>query len=108
MQVNIIATRCEFDRDSIMLYAIPEELTVGTWSVGWNRTLSKTDKAFAAAQYPGKVEPPQKGSRRLPIEHYDRATNREKIKVGDVILTAGRDREDFAEVRLLGRFRNGV
>ena len=45
------------DPQSIMMYAIPEELTVGTWSVGWNRTLSKNDKAFAAEQYPGRIEP---------------------------------------------------
>ena len=48
-----------FDRDSIMLYPVPEELTVGGWSIGWNRTLSDGDKAFIRGQYPfePKIEP---------------------------------------------------
>ena len=41
-----------FDPDSIMQYAIPEELTIGTYSVGWNTDLSATDIAFMQAQYP--------------------------------------------------------
>jgi hypothetical protein len=41
-----------FDPKSIMLYAIPDELTVGTYSVGWNRVLSETDKAFMRTHYP--------------------------------------------------------
>lgn len=51
----------ELDRDSIMLYAIPDELTLGEWSVGWNTTLSETDKRFIAEQYPGDPpgEPPE-------------------------------------------------
>jgi hypothetical protein len=49
----------EFDRGSIMLYAIPEDLTVGTWSTGWNTVLSDKDKAFAAEVYPGKVVVPE-------------------------------------------------
>ena len=50
-----------FDRDSIMLYAIPEELTLGDWSVGWNRTLSAIDRKFISEQYPQarKPEPPE-------------------------------------------------
>ncbi len=48
----------EFDRQSIMLYAIPNELTVGDWSVGWNKALSATDKRFIAEQYPGADAPP--------------------------------------------------
>ncbi len=46
----------EFDPDSIMLYSIPNELTVGDWEVGWNTTLSETDKNFIMEAYPG-VEP---------------------------------------------------
>jgi hypothetical protein len=41
-----------FDRDSIMLYAIPAELTTDGYSVGWNRVLSRTDKHFIATTYP--------------------------------------------------------
>jgi hypothetical protein len=36
----------EFDPKSIMLYAIPKELTVGGFEAGWNRVLSPTDIAF--------------------------------------------------------------
>lgn len=49
-----------FDPTSIMQYAIPEELTIGTYSVGWNTELSPTDVSFMRAQYPsadsGEVE----------------------------------------------------
>lgn len=45
----------KFDRDSIMLYAIPNELTIGDFSVGWNRELSATDKEFMGAMYPFKT-----------------------------------------------------
>ena len=41
-----------FDPRSIMQYAIPEELTIGTYSVGWNTELSPTDVSFMRAQYP--------------------------------------------------------
>lgn len=41
-----------FDPHSIMLYPIPPEFTAGGFSVGWNQTLSATDKAFIAACYP--------------------------------------------------------
>jgi hypothetical protein len=43
----------EFDPDSIMLYSVPNELTVGDWQVGWNTTLSEVDKAFIREVYPG-------------------------------------------------------
>lgn len=46
-----------FDKDSIMLYPIPKELTTGGFEVGWNRVLAPTDKAFIATIYP-KTEPP--------------------------------------------------
>lgn len=46
----------EFDPHSIMLYAIPDSLTIGTWSTGWNTVLSETDKAFVGTIYP-KAEP---------------------------------------------------
>lgn len=41
-----------FDSKSIMLYAIPAELTTNGYSVGWNRELSETDKAFIGQVYP--------------------------------------------------------
>lgn len=41
-----------FDPASIMLYAIPNELTIGDYEVGWNRVLSETDKSFMRTVYP--------------------------------------------------------
>lgn len=41
-----------FDRDSIMLYPIHEELTIGDYEVGWNTKLSNTDKEFISKMYP--------------------------------------------------------
>jgi hypothetical protein len=48
----------EFDPRSIMLYAIPDDLTIGNFSVGWNRRLSPTDKEFIARMYPKAEAPP--------------------------------------------------
>jgi hypothetical protein len=42
----------KFDPTSIMMYPVPEELTIGDFSVGWNRQLSETDKAFIRKLYP--------------------------------------------------------
>lgn len=42
----------EFDKESIMLYPIPNEHTVGDYEVGWNRTLSDQDEKFIAEMYP--------------------------------------------------------
>lgn len=50
-----VSNHSVFDRDSIMLYAIPNQLTTGDYEVGWNRVLSATDKAFMATIYPGTV-----------------------------------------------------
>lgn len=47
-----ITNYTEFDPASIMLYAIPAELTLDGFSTGWNRELSATDKAFIARAYP--------------------------------------------------------
>jgi Astacin (Peptidase family M12A) len=41
-----------FDPTSIMEYAIPDSLTVGSYSIGWNTELSATDRDFMARQYP--------------------------------------------------------
>ena len=42
----------KFDRDSIMLYAIPAQLTTDGFSTDWNTQLSPTDKEFAKILYP--------------------------------------------------------
>jgi hypothetical protein len=44
----------QFDTQSIMLYAIPKELTIGGFEVGWNRQLSVTDKQFIGRTYPAQ------------------------------------------------------
>ncbi|WP_347754654.1 peptidase [Agrococcus sp. ProA11] len=49
---STVTNHSSFDRDSIMLYAIPNQLTTGDYEVGWNRALSPTDKAFMATIYP--------------------------------------------------------
>jgi hypothetical protein len=41
-----------FDPASIMLYPIPPQFTNGKLSVGWNRVLSATDRAFIRQVYP--------------------------------------------------------
>jgi len=46
-----------FDRESIMLYAIPNEFTIGDFEVGWNRVLSGTDKEYVGVMYPFAVRP---------------------------------------------------
>lgn len=42
----------QFDNKSIMLYAIPEELTIGNYSVGFNTALSDMDKWYIGVIYP--------------------------------------------------------
>lgn len=46
-----------FDRDSIMLYPIPNDFTIGDFEVGWNRVLSPIDKQFVATLYPSGTKP---------------------------------------------------
>jgi len=41
-----------FDATSIMEYAIPDSLTIGSFAVGWNTALSTTDVEFMRRQYP--------------------------------------------------------
>lgn len=41
-----------YDRLSIMHYAVPDELTIGSYSVGWNTALSANDKKLARKVYP--------------------------------------------------------
>lgn len=40
------------DKRSIMMYAIPESITLGNFKVGWNSKLSRSDKAFIRQIYP--------------------------------------------------------
>lgn len=48
----------EFDKNSIMLYHIPNELTIGDYEVGWNTELSEGDIKFAEWQYPKDTPKP--------------------------------------------------
>jgi hypothetical protein len=41
-----------FDPTSIMEYAIPDSLTIGSYSIGWNTEFSATDIEFMRRQYP--------------------------------------------------------
>jgi hypothetical protein len=65
VDVNIFETyqaeltnHTRFDPDSIMLYPIPNELTVGDFEVGWNNTLSELDRELMSTQYPSEAVPP--------------------------------------------------
>lgn len=40
------------DPTSIMQYPVPRELTTGDFEIGWNSSLSDSDKLFIAAMYP--------------------------------------------------------
>jgi hypothetical protein len=42
----------EFDPTSIMEYAIPDSLTIGSYSIGWNTEFSAADREFMSRQYP--------------------------------------------------------
>lgn len=42
----------EFDQDSIMLYPVEQRFTLNDFQVGWNPSLSETDKKFIAECYP--------------------------------------------------------
>lgn len=44
-----------FDPDSIMQYAVPDELTVGSFAIGWNTALSPVDVGWTRKQYPKGV-----------------------------------------------------
>lgn len=47
----------QFDPESIMLYAIPNHLTIGDFEVGWNRVPSPTDKEYMGVMYPFTAKP---------------------------------------------------
>ena len=56
-----------FDPTSIMQYAVPDSLTIGSYAIGWNTTLSDADVEFMRRQYPmgspGTLEIPVGGPR---------------------------------------------
>ncbi len=47
-----LTNHTEFDPTSIMQYAVPDSLTIGSFSIGWNTTLSDLDRDFMRRQYP--------------------------------------------------------
>jgi serralysin len=47
-----IVRATKVDKQSIMMYPIPNEITIGDYAVGWNNDLSENDKAFIAKLYP--------------------------------------------------------
>lgn len=53
-----------FDPQSIMLYPIPNEFTIGDFEVGWNTALSATDKQFVGTIYPFAPKP----TNELPVD----------------------------------------
>jgi hypothetical protein len=44
----------KLDRKSIMMYPVPEELTKGRYSIGWNTDFSAEDKKFIRKVYPSR------------------------------------------------------
>ena len=47
-----------YDPMSIMQYAVPEELTIGDFAIGWNTQLSQTDRTFIGVMYPQATSAP--------------------------------------------------
>ncbi|ASA23341.1 peptidase M12 [Paenibacillus donghaensis] len=56
-----------FDPKSIMVYEIPNNLTIGDFEVKGNKELSETDKKFIAAQYPQNSQSVQMENRDNPF-----------------------------------------
>nr|WP_294692547.1 hypothetical protein [uncultured Friedmanniella sp.] len=44
-----------FDPLSIMQYAVPDSLTIGSYAIGWNTELSQLDREFMRLQYPRRA-----------------------------------------------------
>lgn len=44
----------KIDKASIMMYPIPNSITIGDYEVGWNNDLSQRDKKFISKIYPMK------------------------------------------------------
>ncbi len=93
-----------FDPTSIMEYPVPDELTIGSYAIGWNTELSEADKEFMRRQYPagspGTVEltvgdPPREADLAVGAEvdtyHFEVATAATQIMstsgATDVVMT---------------------
>lgn len=65
----------EYDPTSIMQYSVPNELTIGDFSIGWNTVLSETDKQFMGTIYPfaerqpGELRPGERVSAEIGSHH---------------------------------------
>jgi serralysin len=71
-----------FDKESIMIYPIPNEHTIGDFEVKGNTTLSSTDKAYIAKIYPGGVnENHQVTLNNLTCIAKQEATGKDEIQV---------------------------
>jgi hypothetical protein len=81
-----------FDRDSIMLYPIPNEFTIGDFEVGWNRVLSPMDKGYVATLYPGVPKPENELAIDAPPTTASIGAFGELDKYTFVVTTAGRYR----------------
>jgi len=81
-----------FDRDSIMLYPIPNDFTVGDFEVGWNSVLSKTDRDYVATLYPGVAKPEHELTIDAPARAASIGAFGELDKYTFVVTTAGRYR----------------
>lgn len=82
----------EFDRDSIMLYPIPNEFTIGDFEVGWNRVLSVADKQFAGTLYPGVAKLENELAIDAPMMNASIGEFGELDKYNFVVKTVGRYR----------------
>jgi hypothetical protein len=69
-----------FDATSIMEYAIPDSLTVGSYAIGWNTDFSQTDIDFMKRQYP-------KGSAATVMLAVGAARNEAALSVGGEVDT---------------------
>jgi hypothetical protein len=85
-----------FDRDSIMLYPIPNEFTIGDFEVGWNRVLSPMDKQFVATLYPGAAKPENQLTVDAPPVQASIGAVGEMDKYSFAVTTAGRYRMETA------------
>lgn len=72
----------EFDRDSIMLYPVPNSLTIGDFEIGMNRDLSKLDVEHLQSVYPkptsdGRLEKLRQARRRILLRIQKRRAGKE-------------------------------
>lgn len=74
---------------------------------GFVQAAAAYDKLLTRPETPQEQpesEQPQEGLQRMSVSGYCRLRHRDKARAGDTILTVGRQREEFAVVRLRGRF----